>query len=229
VGRIIIATWRDAALADPESGVVYPRLKVQQFLFDTTNAAKQWVLTEFGRAVERVAAANPSLEAHSARFDELLVAEARTFWLFPAHPVFTVQMPRTFRVGLGGLSEQSAGAFWRIAKALGFFVRVRSANAWANRAETFATWLDFGGIEPPGPPVHSLALALVTLLPAALLRTKYTAHYLRRIRQEAGVELQRLFPQALPSAINEYLRVWMSGGCPACAADRAEAAPPSAA
>jgi len=214
--RIVAATMTEHSLADPDTGQIYPRFKVQQFIFDLTRAAKQWLLVECRKTVATVEAKHPDVVPGSAEFDALLMTVLHRFWPDPEVPFFVVQVPYNLVRTIPGVSEETSWPLWRIARATGLFVPIRKPSAWGHRAASFGVLLDFGTWEHSDAEIDSLALVILRTLPVESVRSLYNRHYRERIFKEAAIALAAGRGSAVEEALRGYLRVEFGKGCAEC-------------
>jgi hypothetical protein len=179
---LVEATRHDHQLADPTSGEVLSRFKVQQLGFELLRHGKQWLLREFRWRLADFVAAEPGLEPASAEFATGLAPMLSPFWPEVTRPEFIVPVPYTLRLTIEGIGKDSHWAHWRVLQHQEVYKLERQASATAHRAATYRIALDFGALSPNPVTLDSLPFALATLLEPAEIRGLYSRHYARRIR-----------------------------------------------
>jgi hypothetical protein len=180
--RLIEATRENHQLADPASGEILNRFKVQQFGFELLRHGKQWVLREVRWRLADLQAASPDLEPKSALFAQALSPTLAPTWPDTTQPQFIVPVPFELRLALDGIGKDGQWALWRVLQDQGVCQLVRGGSAQAHRAATYRMSLDFGAFSVDSTTLDSLPAALATLLGPHEIRSMYSRHYARRIR-----------------------------------------------
>jgi hypothetical protein len=179
---LIEATRLDSQLADPETGEVLNRFKVQQLGFEVLRHGKQWVLREVRWRLADLQASQPNLDCRSAEFATALAPTVAPFWPDIKRPEFIVPVPFKLRLAVPGIGKDTQWALWRVLQEQGICKLERVASAEAHRAATYRMTLDFAALSPEVITLDSLPSALNTLLSPDEIRAMYSRHYARRIR-----------------------------------------------
>ena len=203
---------------DPDTGECFPRYKVEAFIFEVMDGMKQWVMTKCLFASRDVLARNPDVAVGSPEFDALFAKAVRTFWPNPDVPVFVVENPYSFRRTIEGVSEATATPLWRIAQDTGLFRLHRRAHQYTGRCAAYVVWLDFDHSRTRA--VHTMAEALVAMLPPSDIREQYSAHYARRIRDEGQQGVATTLQADGRDQVQQYVARRLDGLCHACAGMR---------
>jgi hypothetical protein len=172
----------DFAIADPKTGELLKRFRVELTAFELKRKAKQWVETVGQAQYERVCRELPQLEVGSPEFVTEVLARCKAFWPDATVPEFVVPVPYALRANLDFISERAAWAPWRAVLTTGVFRQNRHASAWDQRAATYRVSLDFGAYD--GAERHDdIAAAIGGLLSPKDVRARYSRHYAALIRQ----------------------------------------------
>jgi hypothetical protein len=185
---LIEATRHDHQIADPNTGELIGRFKLQQLGFELLRRGKQWILCELRWRMADLGDEGAEGPARSA-----LDVAVSSFWPDTARPEFIVPVPFNLRQAIDGVGKDTQWALWRVLQHAGVFRLGRVASADAHRAATYRVALDFGAHASEEASFSSLTAALHSILTAEDVGSLYTKHYARRIRAA------QCSPDVLPS------------------------------
>lgn len=130
------------------------------------------------RAWLQLRADQPSLEPESEAFIAELLERVKQTWPDSNAPDFIVAFPYACRRKIVGMTGPAHAKLWRAALATGLYVPVTEADWRANVCRQYQVRLDFA----PDAGLHTLEQALGALLDSATIRSAYSPHYARRVR-----------------------------------------------
>jgi hypothetical protein len=201
----------DFAIADPKTGVILKRYRVEHFGFELKRKAKQWIETVGQAQYDRVRRELPHLELDSPEFVREVLTRCAPFWPDPTLPEFVVPVPYAMRANLHFISERAAWAPWRAVTAAGVLRPNRRASVWDQRAATYRVSLDFGayeGIER----YDDVALAIGVMFNTDEVRSRYSRHYAAHVRQAKASHVPKIGEAPVSAFVRLVRRVLLERG-----------------
>jgi hypothetical protein len=185
---LIAATCHDHQLADPQTGEVLSRFKVQHLGFELLRRSKQWVLREIRWRIADFHGDEQAIRT-GVRSESDLASQVTSFWPDPSQPQFIVPVPYRLRLNIPGVGKDAQWSHWRVLQNAGLYQGSRKASAEAHRAATYHVALDFGGLSDHPVELPALDVALKKLLAADDVHALYSRHYAKRVRRADGPSL----------------------------------------
>jgi hypothetical protein len=201
----------DFAIADPKTGELLKRYRVEQVAFELKRKGKQWVETMGQAQYDRVRRELPHVEPGAPEFVQEVLARCKPFWPDPTVPEFVVPVPYTLRANLDFISERAVWAPWRAVTTAGVFRPNRRASAWDQRAATYRVSLDFGAYDN-AEPYDDVAVAIGAAFNADELRSRYSRHYATHIRKSTASETVRIGAAPVDGFVRLVRHVLVSAG-----------------